>query len=457
MNRHVIAGRYGSADRVTIRKQPDERITKLNLLSPRGKLNYGIGDTLENLAKFGIFPSEIGLDLMVFAAHVQAADTYILRSSESQNSWTRELRLVVPVSDPDKWTAAASTLKRTLDFLTGDIWLVSFRRRPASATTLVPTGSTPLAGNPFDRLQLFSGGLDSLIGAIDALEDGRTPLLISHSSDGSTSGAQQACFDELKRQYPRSQFDRLRVWTNFPDVSVRGGTEKEKTTRGRSFLFFSIGIFAGTGFNTPFTLQAPENGLIALNIPMDPLRLGSHSTRTTHPFYIARWNEILEMLDIPGRIENPYWNKTKGEMAASCGNKALLRDLVPKSLSCSSPTKERWRGKGVQHCGYCLPCLIRRAALEKGLGAGVDTTTYTLKNLKKGVLNTEKAEGQQVRSFQFAVERLNRNPNLARLLVHTSGSLSDESTARQAELVGVYQRGMDEVNEILQGVRTKAK
>lgn len=456
MNRHVIAGKYGSGDRATIRKQPDERITRLNLITAHGKVKYGVGDALEDLAKFGIFPSETGLDLMVFAAHVQAADTHILRSSESQNSWTRELRLVVPVSEPDKWKAAAPTLKRMLDFLTGDIWMISFRPRPATAASLVPSGSTPLTGIPFDSLSLFSGGLDSLIGAIDTLENGKSPLLISHSSEGSTSGAQQACFDELKKQYSSSSFDRLRVWTSFLDVPVRVGTEKEKTTRGRSFLFFSIGAFAGTGFNTSFTLHAPENGLIALNIPMDPLRLGSHSTRTTHPFYIARWNEVLRLLDIPGRIENPYWDKTKGEMVGACGNKTLLQNLVPKSLSCSSPTKERWRGKGVQHCGYCLPCLIRRASLEKGLGSGVDTTKYT-KDIAKGVLNTEKAEGQQVRSFQFAVERLNRNPQLAQLLVHTSGSLSDESPVRQKKLVGVYERGMTEVNKILKGVKTKAK
>ena len=41
-----------------------------------------------------------------------------------------------------------------------------------------------LSVHPFNDLALFSGGLDSLIGAIDTLEAGRTPLLISHAGEG---------------------------------------------------------------------------------------------------------------------------------------------------------------------------------------------------------------------------------------------------------------------------------
>ncbi len=313
MKRHLIIGIYGSKDRVSISKTNDEVLTHLNLVAANKKLNYGIGYALDDLAKIGIFPSEIGIDLVVFAAHVQAADTHISRSTESQDSWTREIRLVVPVSDPEKWNAASSALKRALDFLTGDLWTINFRPRLANFSKVIPAGSSKLLGIPFDSLSLFSGGLDSLIGAIDLLEKGGTPLLISHAGEGSTSGAQQKCFDALKAHYNESKFDRLRVWMSFSGVRIKGN-ELEKSTRGRSFLFFSLGILAGTGFNTPFILRFPENGLIALNIPLDPLRLGSHSTRTTHPFYIARWNEILQILGINGKLENPYWNKTKGEM-----------------------------------------------------------------------------------------------------------------------------------------------
>jgi hypothetical protein len=210
---------------------------------------------------------------------------------------------------------------------------------------------------------------------------------------------------------------------------------------------------AGSGLGGPFTLQVPENGLIALNVPLDPLRLGSLSTRTTHPFYLARWNELLSILGIDGRIENPYWDKTKGEMIAECGNRTLLTSLVPLSLSCSSPTKGRWQGHGTQHCGYCLPCLIRRAAINKGLGA--DPTTYTVSNLAQNDLDTRQAEGQQVRSFQFAISRLQERPELASILIHKPGPLIDHTRHEQELLAAVYKRGLDEVASLLANVRTK--
>jgi hypothetical protein len=204
-----------------------------------------------------------------------------------------------------------------------------------------------------------------------------------------------------------------------------------------------------TALEGGFTLRAPENGLIALNVPLDPLRLGAFSTRTTHPFYIARWNELLGKLGIAGRIENPYWDKTKGEMVARCGNPSLLAGLAPKSMSCSSPTKGRWLGRRAGHCGFCLPCLIRRAALR-----GTDRTSYALSNLNARELSTRKAQGQQVRSFQFAIERIRANPELASLFIHNPGSLTDESPERRAALADVYRRGLEEVARLLVGVST---
>jgi hypothetical protein len=449
MRRHVIIGRFGTSDRAVIPVADGEVSTRLEFVVSKRRLEHDIGRALDALSKIGVFPSEIGLDLLVLAAHVQAADTRISRSSESQDDWTREIRLVVPVSDPARWNTTIELLQRLLNFLTGDRWTVGFRPRPAGFEKTVRNMPPQLIPPQFDGLALFSGGLDSLIGAIDYLEQGKTPLLISHAGDGATSDAQNKLFDALKKNYPKRNFSRLRIWMDFRNWSVRG-VESEKTTRGRSFLFFATGVFAGTGFDGSFVLRAPENGLIALNVPLDPLRLGAFSTRTTHPFYVARWNELLSVLGISGRVENPYWDKTKGEMATGCKNPALLAKLAPKSLSCASPTKGRWLGLGRGHCGFCLPCLIRRAAL---LGTG-DGTTYALADLAAHELDTREAQGQQIRSFQYAIEKIRQKPKLAALYIHKPGPLSDESPARQAALAGVYKRGLAELAKLLAGVRT---
>jgi hypothetical protein len=231
------------------------------------------------------------------------------------------------------------------------------------------------------------------------------------------------------------------------DSNLVDGVASEHTTRGRSFLFFALGVCAGTALGRDFVLQVPENGLIALNVPLDPLRLGALSTRTTHPFHIARWNELLAELGVAGSLHNPYWDKTKGEMVAACANQALLDSIAPASLSCSSPAKARWQGLPQGHCGYCLPCLIRRASL-----LGRDRTTYSLPHLGARKLDTGQAEGQQVRSFQIAIDRLSKRPELAQLLIHKPGSLRDVAGDVDA-LADVYRRGLTEVGRLLAGVR----
>jgi hypothetical protein len=446
MRRHVIIGRFGPGDRARVPKARDEVLSTLQLVAGK-RIDHGIGRALGDLKALGLTPSEIGADMLVVAAHVHAADTRLSRATESQDAWTREIRLVIPVSDPVRWIAATPILTRALNFLTGDKWTVGFRKRPKGFATLVSVVAPQLIPAPFDGVSLFSGGLDSLIGAIDTLEAGGTPLLVSHAGEGLVSKSQEQCFDGLKAAYKTSSFNRLRVWMSF-DSGLVENVASEETTRGRSFLFFSLGIAAGTGVGRDFVLKVPENGLIALNVPLDRLRLGALSTRTTHPFYIARWNELLRSLGIAGRVENPYWNKTKGEMVLACANPALLKTLAPLSLSCSSPSKGRWTKKPQGHCGYCLPCLIRRASLRRS-----DSTTYSLPDLSAGTLDTKQAEGQQVRSFQIAIERLANRPDLAKALIHKPGPLYDDPDRHDA-LADVYRRGLQEVGRLLQGVRT---
>ena len=452
MKKHTVVGQYAVTDRFPIKSDANNLVTTINLFSKNSGLTFGIGKTIDELISLGVLPSETGLDFLILGALMFAADTRISRATESQDSWTREIQLVLPVSEPKKWQDATPLLEKMLKFLTGDIWTFNFLPRPRGFSKLVSVKSKFIKRS-YSEIALFSGGLDSLIGAIDGLETGRSQLFISHAGDSQTSVAQEKCLEELKNKYKEVAFNRLRVWMNFPK-QIFQGIMPENTMRGRSFLFFSIGVFAGSGFSGDFVLRAPENGLIALNVPLDPLRLGSLSTRTVHPFYLACWNELISMMDLSGRIENPYWNKTKGEMIAECLNPKLLKRLIPITLSCSSPAKGRWQKHSNEQCGYCLPCLIRRAGVEKALGRGKDPTRYTFSDLTSRKLNAHLAEGHLVRSFQFAIERLKTNPGLYKLWIHKPGPLTGLSPKELKELADVYKRGMKEVATFLKGVRT---
>ncbi len=161
MNRHVIIGRFGVEDKARVPVGTEEKATRLEFVKANKRFDHGIGDALDDLKSFGVYPSEMGVDLMILAAHIHASDTRISRSSESQDSWTREMRLVVPVSSPETWNKAVPILQSMLNFLTGDRWTFSFRPRPKGFASTVSQKLLVYQKPTFDGISLFSGGLDS--------------------------------------------------------------------------------------------------------------------------------------------------------------------------------------------------------------------------------------------------------------------------------------------------------
>lgn len=456
MTRHVLVGHFGPEDAFAVADDDRTRATRFDLLAGDGRLGRGIGKALAHLGGLGIHPTEMGVDVAVLAAHVHAADTRLSRTATAQDAWTREIGLVVPVSDPGAWEAALPILLRMLRFLTGDHWTIGFRPRPQGQGVLSPPPLPGIDPAEFDGVCLFSGGLDSLIGALDCLAGDEYPLFVSHAGEGAVSAPQREAFramtEAMTRRGVNRAIPRLRFALTFPRGLVPG-VPSENSTRSRSFLFLAIATLAASGLPGPQMIRIPENGLIALNVPLDPTRLGSNSTRTTHPFYIHRWNELLGVLGVSARVANRYWNRTKGEMVAQCREPAVLRALTPLTVSCAHPSAGRWNADGRRHCGTCVPCIIRRAAIESAWGTGHDPTGYRCENLSARPLDARRAEGQQIRGFQYAVRRLADDPGLARILVYKPGPLA-EDLADLDGLAGVYGRGMVEVGRLLRDVRT---
>ncbi len=448
MTQYVLAGFFGSADKKTaLDLTENTQRALLDFLYNEKSLRPDIKSAIKQLDERNIYPTEVALDLLVLALMVQVADTRLNRDQISQDAWTRKIKIIVPVSDTKLWSENKRVLEEMLSFLTGDFWQVEFRPRPDGFEYLM--NKNDCDPPDYDGVALFSGGLDSLIGAINCLVSNKRPLFISHAGEGAVSKPQQVIFDKVCKEYPNS--DRLRFPSShfskikFPEI------KSETSTRGRSFLFFAIAAFAGSGMKKPFDLRVPENGLIALNVPLDPTRLGSLSTRTTHPYYIHLWRKLLEGLKIRGDIFNPYWNKTKGEMICGCENQAFLKSVVPSSVSCAHPSSSRWQEQNHNHCGHCVPCIIRRAAINHAWSG--DTTPYGLSDFHADELDSKKATGEHIRAYQYAIANLKSNPDRATALVHKSGPLPPNPETIQS-LVDVYKRGMAEVACLLDGVIT---
>ena len=313
MKHHTIIGRLGPADTVKVSaSRADSHETEINFVDGEFRPGYGLGQALDQLCELGLRPSETAVDLALLAAAITAADTRISRAADAQDAWTREIDLHLPVHDVARWSGLASLIVTTLNFLTGDRWGVHFRPRAAGIRDLAPKPTRLRTTKP-TTVCLFSGGLDSFIGAIDLLTRGEVPMLVSHYWDGITSTHQTYCAERLNRRFTGTTIHHIRARVGFPTDTVEPSTV-EDTLRGRSFLFFALAVMAADAVGGNMVVQVPENGLISLNVPLDPLRLGALSTRTTHPFYMARFGDLLNGLGLSVRLENPYAFMTKGQM-----------------------------------------------------------------------------------------------------------------------------------------------
>jgi hypothetical protein len=367
---------------------------------------------------------------------VYAADLRIPRRFASDR-WSREIAVHFPVGNLSLWSAAIPQIVKTLNFLTGDRWQIQIRERTAAYPE-----KTEATDSACDSLCLFSGGLDSLAGAIDLLADGKRVALIGHHGAGMTNAVQENVLNELTKKYEK-QFESFMFYAQPPKRNLKDG---ELTMRSRSFLFLALGVSTASaaGISAPLTIA--ENGLISLNVPLTPARGGSSSTRTTHPHFVELYRGLLKKLSIPVALALPYRFKTKGEMLADVRDKEVLKKTASLTMSCSHPEAGRYHGYSPgNHCGYCVPCIIRRAAMTH---ATIEDAIYNI-DVRTDAPDYKAESGRDVRAFEMALARF-KGTKLKESLasVMSTGPLPPEDVV---EFANVYRRGMEEVGRFLKG------
>jgi hypothetical protein len=335
---------------------------------PRSTVQF---DSPDHRFLAGLSPSPAALDLLRLGGAVFCVDK-IARRGDAADFWTRDLALTLPVSDPALWRAASELVEGTLSFLSGDRWSVSFsaaagdqeakeeeEEEEQGTRTVVAAGA----------VSLFSGGLDSLAGAIELLEAGETLLLVGHHDSALTDHTQTELFKGISAAFPDRAIQRrllLRPGARDPrQARPLPAGEGEITTRTRSLLFLSAGIALADALGSGTPLYVPENGFIGLNVPLTAARVGSLSTRTTHPLFMQRIAELLSALGLDHSLVNPFRLATKGEALERSPRRDILDRLALASISCSHPEAARWHSGRQGNCGYCYPCMIRRASLHR--------------------------------------------------------------------------------------------
>jgi 7-cyano-7-deazaguanine synthase in queuosine biosynthesis len=312
-----------------------------------------------NLLQFAQIGSRTSFDFFILSSCAYGIDRLIRRRKNSVDGWSRELKVTFPVSSVSTWRSQKSHIEKLLSFLTGDYWEVDFTK---STLTLPSAQLDIFFAQNFSQVNLFSGGLDSLIGAIDFLQSNprRKVLFVSHYDPQmhGPKGDQEALLEQLEANYSGR-------FANVPSTKVYldySNDTKETTFRSRSILFMGIALLVADAKDT--NVIVPENGTVSLNYPLSSSRRSACSTRTTHPTLISAIQELWSNLGLRASISNPYEFQTKGEMVANCRDQVFLESIVTLSNSCGKRGhRAHWDNPSSTHCGVCMPCVYRRAAL----------------------------------------------------------------------------------------------
>lgn len=301
-------------------------------------------------------------DLLEIAGYVFAADrkTYRGKSDDLEyHSWSRVFNFHIKVRDLDFWNRKEiqELLENALVFMSGDhSYKFNFYQAEEDFPTSIFDNEKFEVQTPEKlKVALYSGGIDSLAGAIEALETTDSEIcLVSHQSgQPGTIMTQRVIFEQLKSLYS----DRCNHYKFH--CGLHGIKSKDETQRTRSFLYCSTAFAIAKTYKQD-CIYVYENGITSLNFSETQDLMNARSSRTTHPQTLSRLEELFKAIaEEDFHIHNPFLFKTKTEVAEVIKTHSKL-DVFDTSVSCSV-TRNKERGN--THCGKCSQCIDRRFAV----------------------------------------------------------------------------------------------
>ncbi len=309
------------------------------------------------------------LDLLRIAAYVYCADRLVYRGdrdSLSNTAWARSFDFHIPVSDIAFWSdnKVAAKMGEALAFMTGDRqFRFSFKQAKISPVetsnqqmSLFTTEYVTLGEAEITDVMLFSGGLDSLAGAIQSLNDNpnRNLCLVSHKSNKGT-----ICTQNAIAKYLQNKYSNRTIQYGFECYNRKSAPSREETQRSRMFLFSAI-AFAICNCYKRREFFVHENGITSINLRKQVDSVNARMSRTTHPKTIGLLREFFRLFDKDFDITTPYYNKTKSDVM-EIFKSYREENIISSSVSCSSTRNKP--GNSYTHCGCCSQCIDRLFAV----------------------------------------------------------------------------------------------
>lgn len=446
--RYILCGGTSSNDS---RDQSRDLILQLSGKEGPGNVKLWVEDIHERM--FSNIPTEFH-DLLEIAAYVYTADQAIKRGSIRDDNfgedWQRDLHFVIPVRNPDFWKSFAvnDALRSTLGFLSDDNYVFEFVRLEKDRTIqeyLEFNDTQQFFGTP-DQVVMFSGGLDSLAGAIDEIINQKhRVVLVTHKPTPKRNTLFRTLNEKLR--------DKAGDYIPF-HISVRANKSKglnhEYTQRSRSFLFMAIGATIARMLGKK-SVRFYENGVISLNLPVSAQVVGGRATRTTHPRAMKGFQDIVSL--VAGEtftIENPFIWKTKAEVVEVI-TKAGCQDLIGHSMTCT----HTWETDNqFTHCGTCSQCIDRRFAVIAAKADQFDP----LSQYKVDIFTQSRGKDEDkimVASYLERANQVKRLGDVAQFIARYSEVAGvvrylDGQPAQVADRIfGLYKRHANEVNQAL--------
>lgn len=328
-------------------------------------------------------------DLLEIAGYIFAADRKTSRGdadAAEYHAWSRAFNFHFNVRDYSFWkrTGIQELMEQALCFMSGDhSYKFNFYKAGADFPTNIFDNEKFEVHTPEKlRVSLFSGGIDSLAGAIEILKTSDAEVcLVSHQSgQPGTIMTQRIIYDELKKVYgARCNHYKFHC-------GLHGIKSKDETQRTRAFLYCSIAFAIATTYKQN-SIYVYENGITSLNFAETQDLMNGRASRTTHPQTLAKLQELFSAIaEEDFHIYNPYLFKTKTEIVEVLKTHSEL-DILDSSVSCSvTRNKER----GSSHCGKCSQCIDRRFAVYSAEVEEYDTNAlYNFDFLEDDLIENE--------------------------------------------------------------------
>ena len=432
----------------------------LHLWGKHANVHLKISDISEKMVA-NIPP--ILVDLLEIATYVYCADQATTRGGGNAKNygakWRRRFQFHIPVRKPEVWSSepVLTALRDTLGFLSDDEYEFTFEKLsdPPPVSQYLDFGPGRATGFKAEEVILFSGGPDSLGGAVQEAAAGkRTLALVSHRSSPKIAKRQKELLEDLGKHCSKKPFH-VPVWIN-----KEKALGKEFTQRTRSFLYASLAAVVAHIFDL-WRIRFYENGVVSINLPISPQVVGGRATRTTHPQVINGFSKIFTALfQKPFTVENPFFWMTKAQVVRSIRD-AGFGDLIKYSVSCTHV----WEMTTLKtHCGVCSQCIDRRVAT---LSAGCPDQEDPEEMYAVDLLRGERKPGDSRTMLESYVRTAKRVKDMSdaafftefgevhRVTQHIQGMSVDDAAAR---ILDLYKRHATEVGDVItKGIQEHAQ